>query len=261
MVIPKTAVPPPLVERSESNAKIYRHQAPTAPLPPAFSATPFLKQISSHIDLTIGPASRVFHEMVSTSVHLDMHLVPPTNQPATPEHPFGTSHYTIVTSGISSRPMNVPENYPGPKFIELMIALPPDWKGLNADGTFNQRVMKHERYWWPFRWLKKIARMPAELNTYLGIGHTIPNGEQAVPFAANTRLGCMMISPPLMSPESVKLIVNDHVTIYFLALMPLYPEEMQLKLKSGLQSLNDRLDAANLSELIQINRPGVAANM
>ena len=157
--------------------------------------------------------------------------------------------------------MNVPENYHGPKFIELMIALPPNWPGLNADGTFDQKMMKHERNWWPFRWLKKIGRMPVELNDYLEIGHTIPNGEDVVPFAANTRLGCMMIAPPLMSPESVKLAVNDQVTIYFLALMPLYPEEMQLKLNSGLQSLNDRLDAANLSELIQINRSNVAESM
>lgn len=258
MVVPRVTVPPAVVEQSAGGIPVIRHQAPTAPPPMVSQATPFLPHISRHIEKTIGPAPMVFHEIVSTSVHLDLHLVGPTHLPPSDEHPFGTDHVTVVTSGVSSLPMNVPPGYDGPRFIELMIALPADWPGLLPDGTFDQKAMKDERNWWPFRWLKNVARLPAELNTFLGLGHTIPNGERAAPFAKNTRLGCMMVSPPMLSPESFKLVVNDHASIYFFALTALYPEEMNLKLRGGSGALDPLMDAACVTELIQIDRPNVA---
>lgn len=256
MTIPFVSVTPALVEKSDSGRHTYRHQTPSAaPLKPA---TPFFNQISQHIETTIGPIGRVFPELISTSVRLDLLLVPPTNLPPSPAHPFGTSHYTVITSGMSSHPMNVPADHTGPKFIELMIALPADWRGIKSDGTFGQKRMKDERNWWPIRWLKKIGRMPAENNTFLDVGQTMPNGEKVAPFATNTRLGCMLVAPPLLSPESVKLVINEDASIYFLALMPIYPEEMKLGLDDGPDALNSLLDSANFSELIQIDRENVA---
>jgi hypothetical protein len=255
MIVPPAVVPPPVVEASAGGTSVFRHHAPAVPPEVVSEATPFLSQISKHIERTIGPAPMVFHEIVSTSIHVDLHLVHPTNLPPSSEHPFGTSHITVVTSGVSSKPMNVPAGYDGPKYIELMIALPPDWPGLQSDGTFDRDVMKDERNWWPFRWLKQAARLPAQLNTFLGMGHTIPNGEHADAFATNTRMGCLMVSPPLLSPKSVKLVVNDNATIYFFALTPIYPEEMQYKLRAGTKALDDLLDAARITELVQIDRP------
>lgn len=261
IVVPPAVVPPPVVEKSGSGASVYRHQLPTAPPEIVVQGTPFLPQISKHIERTIGPAPMVFHEIISHTIHLDLHVVPPTNQPPSKAHPAGTYHHTVVTSGMSSKPMNVPKGNGGPRFMELMIALPPNWPGLRMDGTFDSAAMKDERHWWPMRWLKQVAQLPSEFNTFVGMNHTIPNGEEAAPFARNTRLGCMMVTPPFLSPQSAKLIINDHVTIYFLALMPLYPEEMQLKMSRGADALNDLLDNAGLQELIDIQRVNVAASL
>ena len=258
MVVPPRGVPAPEVATLPSGGRVYRHRAPTRAPAMAEQGTPFYSQISRHIEKTIGPAPMVIHELFSPGIHLDLHIVPPTNLPPSPEHPFGTSHYTVVTSGVSSQPMNVPPGGRAPRFIELMIALPGDWPGLRLDGTCDWELMKDERSWWPLRWLGIVARMPVTLSTFVGLGHTIPNGEQADPFAANTRFGCLLVVPPLRSPQSARLVVSDHVAISFLALMPLYPEEMRLKLRSGAAVLHKLLDNAVLTELIDIRRRNVA---
>jgi hypothetical protein len=242
-------------ERSPAGTPIFRHKAPATPPPVVTEATPFLKQIENHIERHIGPAPMVFHELVSTNAHIDLHVVPPRDTPLTEECPMGTNHYTVITSGLSSKPMNVPEGAQELRYAELMIALPPDWPGLKPDGTFDQKAMKDEGNWWPFRFLKMIARMPHEYDTFIAPGHTIPNGDPAEPFAPNTRFCCMMVGPAVLVPENGReLRINDDITINFYALHPLYKEEMDLKLNKGAQALFDRLAEAELSELIDINR-------
>jgi hypothetical protein len=83
---------------------------------------------------------------------------------------------------------------------------------------------------------------------------TIPNGEEAAPFADNTKFGCMMTFLPILSPNAAQLQIDDNTRIDFYALWPLYPEEMQLKLDKGLEPLLKKLMEAEVSELIAIDR-------
>ena len=85
----------------------------------------------------------------------------------------------------------------------------------------------------------------------------MPNGEGADPFADNTRFGCLLIAPPRLSPQSVHCVIDDNLTITFLALLPIYPEEMLFKLRSGSNALTQLLDQANATELVNNNRPTV----
>jgi hypothetical protein len=226
------------------------------------AATPFLDQISRHIDRTIGPTVSVFHEIVSTDVHIDLHIVPA--QPhvkASKDRPLGGDYVTIVTSGMSSRPMTLP---PGAKqrgmseYAELMLALPKDWPGLLPDGTFDQVQMKDERKWWPIRWLKKMARLPHEYGTYLSHGVTVPNGEPAEPFAAGTKLCCWMTFQPLLSFGVRQLHISDDVRIDFFALFALTEAEMNLKLQSGMKALTHALAEGEVyTELLDAGRKSV----
>ena len=71
-------------------------------------ATPFLERISRHIDRTIGPCPGVFHEIVSVDAHIDLHIVPAQpNVVQSKQRPLGGDYVTIVTSGMSSRPMKL----------------------------------------------------------------------------------------------------------------------------------------------------------
>jgi hypothetical protein len=247
------------IERTEAGTPVFRHEANVSGFVPG-EATPYLKQIERHIEKHLGPTPLVFHELISPHAHIDLHVVPPTHLPPSEDHPLGTNHFTIVTSGMSCKPMNVPEEADQtPRFAELMIALPENWPGMFPDGKFDDAAMKDERNWWPIKWLKMMARLPHEYDTFLGIGHTIPNGEGAEPFAANTKLGCMMVMPPLLCPKASELLIDDDVTISFYSLFPIYREEMHLKLKKGLDPLFKKFEEAEVTELIDPNRPNTCA--
>jgi hypothetical protein len=159
---------------------------------------------------------------------------------------------------MSTRPMNIPNGSGASPHAELMICLPVDWPGMRLDGTFDSALMKDETNWWPLRWLKAIARMPHEYNTFIGPGHTIPNGPMALPFAPNTAMGCMLVQPSLLNPRSHRLVVSNNVNIDFLALWPIYREEMELKQEKGVEALTRRFSTSGTSELIQLDRKNVA---
>jgi Suppressor of fused protein (SUFU) len=220
--------------------------------------TPFMPQIERHLTRHVGPIAQYFHEIVSDEVHIDLMIIPPTNQPPSEEHPLGTYHYTIATAGLSAKPQNV-----SPKaradgvspFQELMIALPADWPGMHPDGKWDDEAMKRRENWWPMYWLKAIARMPHEYNTFLARFVTIPSSEDAKPYAPNTRLGCMMIFPPMLSPRAHTLRINDQIEMQFWSLWPLYPEEMNMKLQGKMQQLFDAFVENEMTELIRPDRP------
>lgn len=107
--------------------------------------------------------------------------------------------------------------------------------------------------------MKFIARFPHEYHTWLGSGHTIPNGEQAEPYAADTQLGCMLLLSSISLPEEFReLRVTDEKTIHFYCLYPIYKEEMELKMKKGVDALLDKFDEAGISDVIDVARPNVA---
>ena len=247
---------PPATEHSESGDTIYRYQPREGEPELVFEPTPFLESIVRHIEHTIGPCPEVFHELVSTDIHLDLHIVAPTGEAPSEAHPLGGNHWTIVTSGRSSRAMSLPAKVPTWKrYAELMISLPADWPGMRPDGHFDHEVMQDDTYWWPIRWLKQLARFPHEYNTFLGAGHTIPSNDPPEPLSSQTDQCCMFLWPSLLSPNSSQLILNDDIVINFYALWPIYLEEMNLKLQQGTQALLAKMDQAELFDLIDVNRP------
>jgi hypothetical protein len=228
--------------------------------------TRFLSQITHHIDRTIGYSPMVFHEIVSDDIHLDLHVVPPHPGPPSADHPFGRGFYTIVTSGMSTRAMPPAPALPAapgdeaqrPRFAELMITLPADWPGLHPDGTFIQEYMSDEANWWPVRWLKMLARLPHEQDTWVGAGYSVSNGPERQGLAHNTGFTGMLLLPSRVHPDARCLVVHDDLAIQFLALWPLYPEEMDLKLNRGLDALQSAFARAGVTDLVNIHRPNVA---
>ena len=228
--------------------------------------TRILNQITRHIDRTIGYSPMVFHEIISTDIHLDLHIVPPHEGPPTADHPYGRNFYTIVTSGMSARPVPAPPSSvvsasdacECQRHFELMIALPGDWPGLRHDGTFVEDSMSEEDNWWPIRWLKMLARLPHENDMWVGAGCTVPNHPPEQSYAPHTGFSCMLLMPSALHPASRRLVAHDDLTIEFLALWPLYPEEMALKLQRGLGALRDAFAEAHITDLVDNRRRNVA---
>lgn len=202
-----------------------------------------IEEISDHIERYIGEVSMVFHELISDTVHIDVHHVKPTT-----DRPF----HTLVTSGMSDLKMNIPADVDSTRYMELMVTLPEYWK-------IDDESFKDEKWYWPVRQLKFLARFPHKFETWLASGHTVPNGDPAEPFADNTMLSGAIILPSANVPEGFSCVEIDRdKVIEFFSIVPLYNEEMNLKLNKGSDSLLDKFDRHGISDIIITDRRNVA---
>lgn len=229
------------------NQRVFRHsEANRKEFDLAFGDNYNIELISQHIEKYVGPISGVFHELISDQVHIDVHVVPPhSDRPC----------YSLVTTGMSDLPMVLPDElreHDIPRYMELMINLPPEWKMTKSD-------FKDENWYWPIRLLKTLARLPHEYDTWLGLGHTMPNGDPAEPFADNTALCGAIILPPVTIDEAFHTLqIDEEKTISFACILPLYEEEMNLKLKRGVEALVEKLSKYEMDDIVDINRKNVA---
>ena len=225
---------------SMAGQPIYRHGEPSEWKPP--QGEECIEEISNHIEAHVGKVETVFHEILSDTVHIDVHWVKPNEK-----FPF----VRFVTSGMSDLAMNTPEGHDIPKYMELMISLPADWK-------IDEESFKDESWYWPVRLLKMLARLPHKHNTWLGFGHTVPNGDPAEPYSQNTALCGAIVLQSVSAPNGFhKLSINAEKEVTFMSVLPLYVEEMNLKLRKGTNELLALFDKKNINDIVSIKRVDV----
>ncbi len=228
-------------EYSESGAPIYRYDRVNEWKDPVFSEEHITK-LEEHMAKFLGETYQVWHEIVSDTVHIDVHHIRPTSE---------RNYHILITTGMSYLPMHVPEGFEDWKYAELMICLPPDW-------PINEEAFRDEKNYWPVRLLKMLARFPHKFNTWLYWGHTVRNGDPIASYAENTKLCSALLLVPLGVPEDfLSLKINEDITVRFFSIYPIYKEEMEYKLKYGVDALLDKFDAYDINEVVAINRKNV----
>ena len=195
-----------------------------------------MEVIEGHIQQYFGNFETVFHELSSPDIHVDICVVPPSE-----EHDY----YTLVTMGMGAHRMNVPEELAEYKLerAELAIALPKDWKLKYED-------MKNERWYWPIRLLKDLARLPIASDTWLGFGHTLDQQED---FAENTKLCAAILTGPQGTEDGSEVcILPSGEEVNFYQVIPLYRDEMEYKLAHDADALLDKMEG--ISFVVKSNR-------
>ncbi|MFF2888014.1 suppressor of fused domain protein [Paenibacillus sp. NPDC057967] len=231
-------------EYSASGHPIHRHKEREDSFQPAYGDEETIEKVTAHVEKHIGEVDFVFHEILSDKVHIDVLRVPPTK---------GRNYYTLVTCGMSALPMTVPQGAEQFRFAELLLCLPSDW-------PLTEEAMQDDKNYWPIRWLKTLARLPHDYNSWLYAGHTIPNGDPAEPFAPNTKLSGMLLSLPTIAEDPngfFTLQMSEEKEVHFFSLLPIYKEEMDFKLKHGAEELFQKLDEARINEFLQVQRKNV----
>lgn len=196
-----------------------------------------MNRVETYIQQNYGTYDNVFHELVSPDIHVDIAVIAPTAE---------RNYYTLVTMGMGAHRMAVNKELKGQGLerAELLICLPPTWQVQNSE----------EQWYWPLRWLKTLARLPGEYNTWLGWGHTVPAGQ---PFAANTGFsGMLLISTAFFGRETGRCKMADGSHVNFYQLIPLYDEEMTYKLEHGTEGLLNRMQCLSIEEVavVDVNR-------
>ena len=185
-----------------------------------------MSAIEQHIKNTFGEFDNVFHELVSPDIHVDICVVPPSAE---------RDYYTLVTMGMGAHRMNVPEELAEYKLerAELAIALPADWK-------LDQESMKDEKWYWPIRLLKSLARLPIASDTWLGFGHTMDNEED---FAKDTKLCAAILTGPQDTEDGSEVcILPSGEEVNFYQVIPLYRDELEYKLAHDADALLGKMN-------------------
>ncbi len=243
------------IERTKSGSPIYRYEKGHAPASIVGGDRTLIAAVDSHIDRHFpGSGQWVFHELVSSTVHVDIHVIPPAD-----ERPY----FTLVTTGLAQKAMHPPSDVEGCRYAELVALLPADWPGLQ-DPSVLPGTPGHpwhdEANYWPIRWLKILSRFPHDYNTWIWLSHSMPNGDPPAPFAANTKLSGLMLDYCwMLPPDFSKLKVDDERDLTFLALTPLHADELQYKLDQGFDAINKLMDAHNVSLVIDPARRSVVS--
>lgn len=202
----------------------------------------YIEEISEHFDRVYkGRETTVFHEIISDIIHIDVHFMAPTE-----EAPF----WVVYTTGMSDLQMTLPEELEKEwghlNRAELMLFLPENW-------TTSSEAFKDDKYYWPIKLLKQLARFPHEYNTWLGYGHTIPNTNEYKPYAYSTELNGAILS--VLREDIRTFKTKDGNTINIYCVIPLYKEEMDYKLENGVDALFEKLtEVEGQGYLIQPSR-------
>jgi hypothetical protein len=238
----RVPVPGPIIEET---ATVPKHQPSQREIEALGTEAENAEAIAAHIEEHIGPVHQVWHELISELTHIDIFQVEPTD-----ERPY----WTLITSGMSNRAMAVPPEAESYAHAELFLCLPPGWPMTRTD-------FQNELHYWPIRLLKAIARLPHDYETWLGPGHSVGNdGEAFTPYANNTQLCCALLLPPLVRvpPTFHELALRDRL-IRFFGVWPIYREEMNFKLKAGLDEMLARLKRKQVTELVEFDRKNTCA--
>jgi hypothetical protein len=160
-----------------------------------------------------GEMLTVSHELIPQIPHIDVYTF---------RRKKGDGFvYALVTGGMSDLPMTMPRGgEQAPKRVELIFYC----------------AEPRDEYIRTLRWL---GHFPHDSKSWLGQGHTIPNGNPQEPFHGSADLDTFLFVPPIVAkdqtlPEELKL--RDE-PVHFLWVVPLTTAECDYKLEKGLDAI------------------------
>lgn len=246
----KEGAAPETEEYTPGGSAVYRYQAlEDQGFRPPEDVCVSTEAIEKHMEeLFPGWEGFVYHEIISDLVHIDVHVL---------RGPSANDCTVLYTTGMSDLPMSLPAEISDRedlKYAELYMLLPGDWD-LGGAGT-SAKDLPYERFW-PIQMLKFLARFPHEYKTWLGWGHTIPNGPEYAPICDGLGFGGAVLDslsavPPLTTEEGRE--------ISFYLLIPAYKEEIEYKLKYGMEELSRRFAEGKLPVVLNVHRPNLCAD-
>lgn len=202
-----------------------------------------LEKYEKFIIENYGEFKEVIYEIVSLDIHLDIIVIPPTEE---------NNYYKLITMGMGAYEMNIPKELNRKKLCraELVMYLPPTWN-LKSD---------KEEDTWPINCLKTLGRLPLKNNSWLGVGHTVSLDNNNSPFANNTKLCSMFLLPALNNKyKEPNLKIKNKGKINFYQLFPIYSEELNFIQNNDPIALFEKFDENDMEPIVNIKRKNYCA--
>lgn len=182
-----------------------------------------MQSVGAHIEKYFGKYDRVMHELASPDIHVDIYVIPPRA-----EHEY----YTLVTCGMGAHKMEVPDELKNEQLerAELLINLPAGWQ-------LDEESLKDEKWYWPIRFLKFMARSPVNNGMYYDWGSTL-EFDDITSFDESTKLcSAVVLSPGVFGEASYACTLPNGDAVNFYQAIPLYKEELDYKVENGMDKL------------------------
>lgn len=199
-----------------------------------------IEAVSDHVERHLGEIEVVMDEKDSPHVHIDLLVVGPSDA-----IPFRT----VVTCGMAERAMPAPDDERDLRRAELFLGLDPDWP-VDMDSLHD------ERWWWPLRLLKRLARFPHAEGTWLWEQHTVGSADDD-PLGPGTELCAALVGPALLMPDGFEILDRgpDADPVSFFSAIPLHAAELRLARDKGVDELYDAFSKASVDVLVDPARP------
>jgi hypothetical protein len=177
-----------------------------------------------------GESTSVSHEILPQIPHIDVYTYLRRAKD-------GRDNCVLVTGGMSDAGMRIPRGANVPRRVELILYC----------------TEPKPEYILTMRWL---AHFPHNQKTWVGTGHTIPNGNPPEPFWGSNVLDTILLLPTIVQadaalPEQLKVAGEP---VHFLWVVPLTTPECNLKLEKGLGAILDLFDKHRHSHVFTPDR-------
>lgn len=154
----------------------------------------------------------------------------------------------LMTNGLSDYTMPVPEKLIDRAHNELYFCLPSYWEWED---------MTNPNMNWVFSWIQRLARYVRETNNWFGHGHTMPCGKDMQALSGTMQQNHFFLSDPMLLEEELRPITLADKTIHFLAIIPIFGDEMDYKQGKGTLKLSQKLVQHNVNEKLDDYRSTV----
>ena len=145
----------------------------------------------------------------------------------------------LISVGLSEFKMPVHEKHIGKEYAELYFYLPSYW---SIDD------LENPRFSWVFYWIERLKNYVIKNNTWFGHGHTMPCGKEMNPLSESMLQNHFILSEPIDLSSELAPISEGEKSIHFLAIIPIFADEMDYKQGKGTFKLMEKFKQYSITE-------------
>lgn len=142
----------------------------------------------------------------------------------------------LMTNGLSSKAMTVPEKVQDRQYIELYFCLPSYWEWEDRSNANTN---------WVFTWIQRLAKHLLENETWFGDGHTIDCRQE---LSSTMKQNHFFLSDPILLEQELAPLQLEDKEVHFTAIIPIFPDEMDYKQGKGTLKFKRKLIQQGISE-------------
>jgi tetratricopeptide (TPR) repeat protein len=148
--------------------------------------------------------------------------------------------HILISNGMSRVDMPAPLDAQELRCAELMCLLPPEM-------SLSSETLQDNNANWPLTWMRTIARLSIYEQKWFTYGSMFSNAGNTI---GDTEFTHLIMLNATTIPEDLQEIKDQDKTIILYALIPLLPEEAELRRSEGVEALIKLLAAKNVRDII-----------